>query len=94
MNFKNYKKKDLIQLINELYIEIENNYKIIEEKDEMIEKLFDETKSESSIENEEIKPLLSKREERLKKYLEKKMKVILIDEQKEIYKNYYERLFG
>ena len=92
MSFKKYKKTELIELVKELYTEIENCYNIIEEKDETINKLLDDTKSESSIENEEIKPL-SKREQRLKNYLEKKIKVILVDEEKEIYKNYYEKLF-
>lgn len=93
MSFKNYKKKQLIELVTELYTEIENCYEIIKNKDETINQLLDETKSVSP-EQEEIKPLLSKREERLKKYLEKKIKVILIDEEKEIYKKYYEKLFG
>ena len=86
MSYKKYKKKDLVNIINDLSEEINDLHLELKNKDEQLLKLLEEKEDEEEIEilDKEIK---DKNLKRLINYLEKQIKTTY-GEKKELYKSY------
>jgi len=92
MTYKKYKKKELLQIINELTNEIEEMHIELKNKDDKIFQLLREYDEKSMPIKENIE--YDKREKRLIDYLKKRIKVVHDKQKKNIYKNYLEKIIN
>jgi hypothetical protein len=92
MTYKKYKKKELLQIINELTNEIEEMHIELKNKDDKIFQLLREYDEKSMPIKEDIE--YNKREKRLIDYLKKRIKVVHDKQKKNIYKNYLEKIIN